>query len=320
MENEGYAGRLNHPARETHRIIPLTLGGEPWGLHYSPYVYYNEHCIVINREHIPMKINGGTFEKLFDFLTMFPHYFIGSNADLPIVGGSILNHDHFQGGRYVFPVERAKVEEQVKIKHFDDVEAGIVKWPMSVLRFRSGDPKRIIELSKHALEVWRGYTDKDAFIFAETGGEPHNTVTPIARKSNGLFELDLVLRNNITTDEHPLGVFHPHTKYHHIKKENIGLIEVTGLAILPARLKSEMSLLADYLVHGRDPSEDEATGKHAKWTEMLREKYKVFTVDNATGILEKEIGLVFVKILENAGVYKYTPEGREAFRRFVSAL
>ena len=237
MENEGYAGRLDHPARENHRIIPITINESKWGFQYSPYVYYNEHCIVFNGEHTPMKIDRAAFTKLFDFVKQFPHYFLGSNADLPIVGGSILSHDHFQGGHYTFAMAKAPIEKKVTIPGYEDVEAGIVKWPLSVLRIRHQDEKRLIDLADHVLKAWRGYTDEEAFIYAETDGEPHNTITPIARMKDGMYELDLTLRNNITTEEHPLGVYHPHAQYHHIKKENIGLIEVMGLAVLPARLK-----------------------------------------------------------------------------------
>ena len=262
-ENEGYAGRVNHPARENHRIIPITVNDSPWGFQYSPYVYYNEHCIVFNSQHVPMKIEKNTFIKLFDFVKLFPHYFLGSNADLPIVGGSILSHDHFQGGHYTFAMAKAPIEKHVTIPGYEDVEAGIVKWPLSVLRIRHKDEKRLIELATHILEAWRGYTDESAFIFAETDGEPHNTITPIARRSGDMFELDLTLRNNITTDEHPLGVYHPHAEYHHIKKENIGLIEVMGLAVLPSRLKSEMEQLADAILEGKDIRSNEVLEKHA---------------------------------------------------------
>ena len=264
-ENVGYAGRVNHPARQNHRIIPLKINGTDWGFQYSPYVYYNEHCIVFNFEHIPMKIERATFVKLFDFIKLFPHYFIGSNADLPIVGGSILSHDHYQGGHYTFAMAKAPIEQHFMIPGYEDVEAGIVKWPLSVIRIRSGNEKRLIDLAEHILECWRGYTDEAAFVFAETDGEPHNTITPIARKVGDTFELDLALRNNITTEEYPLGVYHPHAEYHHIKKENIGLIEVMGLAILPARLKEEMELLAEYLVEKKDVRSCEALEKHADW-------------------------------------------------------
>ena len=320
MENEGYAGRVNHPARENHRIIPITINDSAWGFQYSPYVYYNEHCIVFNGEHTPMKIEKATFVKLFDFVKLFPHYFLGSNADLPIVGGSILSHDHFQGGHYTFAMAKAEIEEHVEVKGYEDVEVGIVKWPMSVLRLRGTDEVRLIELGDHILKAWRGYTDEAAFVFAETDGEPHNTITPIARKVGDIYELDLVLRNNITTDEHPLGVYHPHAEKHNIKKENIGLIEVMGLAVLPARLKEEMELLAEYLVEGKDIRANEIIEKHANWAEHFIEKYDTMTVENVMGILEQEIGKVFVGVLEDAGVFKCTKEGREAFKRFISVL
>ena len=320
MENEGYAGRVNHPARENHRIIPITVNDSPWGFQYSPYVYYNEHCIVFNSQHVPMKIEKNTFIKLFDFVKIFPHYFLGSNADLPIVGGSILSHDHFQGGHYTFAMAKAPIEKHVTIPGYEDVEAGIVKWPLSVLRIRHKDEKKLTELATHVLEVWRGYTDEDAFIFAETDGEPHNTITPIARRSGDVFELDLTLRNNITTDEHPLGVYHPHAEYHHIKKENIGLIEVMGLAVLPARLKEELELLAEYILEGKDISSNEKIEKHAAWVAEFLPKYDKLDKNNIQDVLRKEVGNVFVHVLEDAGVYKCTVEGREAFMRFINKL
>ena len=320
MENEGYAGRVNHPARENHRIIPITVNDSKWGFQYSPYVYYNEHCIVFNGQHTPMKIEKAAFVKLFDFVKLFPHYFLGSNADLPIVGGSILSHDHFQGGHYTFAMAKAPIEREVTVPGYEDVEAGIVKWPLSVLRIRSKDEKRLIELADHILGKWRGYTDEAAFIFAETDGEPHNTITPIARKVGEVFELDLTLRNNITTEEHPLGVHHPHAKRHHIKKENIGLIEVMGLAVLPSRLKEEIELLAEYITEGKDIRSNEKIEKHAEWAEAFLAEYDNVTKENVTDILKKEIGNVFVEVLEDAGVYKCTEEGREAFMRFVKTL
>ena len=320
MENEGYAGRMNHPARENHRIIPITVNDCPWGFQYSPYVYYNEHCIVFNGQHVPMKIERNTFVKLFDFVKLFPHYFLGSIADLPIVGGYILSHDHFQGGHYTFAMEKAPMEELVTIPGYEDVEAGIVKWPLSVLRIRSKDEKRLIDLASHVLEVWRGYTDEEAFVFAETEGEPHNTITPIARKKGEFFELDLTLRNNITTEEHPLGVYHPHAQYHHIKKENIGLIEVMGLAVLPARLKTELEGLAECILEGKDPAKDAALEKHAEWVKAFLPKYENITRENVMEILQEEVGQVFVHVLEDAGVYKCTEEGRKAFKRFLAAL
>ncbi len=320
IENEGYAGRVNHPARQNHRIIPVTINGSRWGFQYSPYVYYNEHCIVFNSEHIPMKIEHDTFCKLFDFVKQFPHYFVGSNADLPIVGGSILSHDHFQGGHYKFAMARAGVERTFTVKGFEDVEAGIVNWPMSVIRIAAENPDRLIALADVILTAWRGYTDELAFIFAETDGEPHNTITPIARKRGDKFELDLVLRNNITTAEHPLGVYHPHAKLHHIKKENIGLIEVMGLAVLPARLKEEMERLAEAIILGADVRKDEILEKHADWVEEFLPKYETVTRDNIMDILHKEIGDVFMQVLEDAGVYKRTKEGQAAFDKFVESL
>ena len=320
MENEGYAGRVNHPARENHRIIPVTIHDSHWGFQYSPYVYYNEHCIVFNGEHTPMKIDRAAFTKLFDFVKQFPHYFLGSNADLPIVGGSILSHDHFQGGNYTFAMAKAPIERPVTIPSYEDVEAGIVKWPLSVLRIRHKDEKRLIDLADHVLGVWRGYTDEDAFIFAYIDGEPHNTITPIARKVEDFYELDLTLRNNITTEEHPLGVYHPHAKLHHIKKENIGLIEVMGLAVLPSRLKDEMALLKEYILAGKDVASDGTLQKHADWVADFLPRYDSVTEANIEEILEQEIGKVFVKVLEDAGVYKCTEEGREAFLRFIEKL
>lgn len=320
VENEGYAGRINHPARENHRIIPITVNDSAWGFQYSPYVYYNEHCIVFNGAHTPMKIEKATFVKLFDFVKLFPHYFLGSNADLPIVGGSILSHDHFQGGHYTFAMAKAPMERQFTVTGYEDVEVGIVKWPLSVLRLRGKDETRLIELGAHVLDVWRGYTDEAAFVFAETDGEPHNTITPIARKVGDIFELDLALRNNITTEEHPLGVYHPHAERHHIKKENIGLIEVMGLAVLPARLKGEMEVLADYIVNKKDIRSHEQIEKHADWVDRFLPQYHAITAENVMGVLEQEVGKVFVSVLEDAGVFKCTPEGREAFERFINTL
>ena len=319
-ENEGYAGRVNHPARQNHRIIPVTINDSQWGFQYSPYVYYNEHCIVFNSKHVPMKIERATFCKLFDFVKQFPHYFVGSNADLPIVGGSILSHDHFQGGHYEFAMAKAPIDRTFTVKGFEDVEAGIVNWPMSVIRLSGEDTDRIIELADVILKKWRGYTDEEAFIFAETDGEPHNTITPIARKRSEKFELDLVLRNNITTEEHPLGVYHPHAKLHHIKKENIGLIEVMGLAVLPARLKSEMAELKEAILKGTDLRAGEVLEKHADWVEEFAPKYEKIDASNIDEIVEKEIGLVFMEVLEDAGVYKRTVEGQKAFDRFVECL
>ena len=320
MENEGYAGRVNHPARENHRIIPITINQSNWGFQYSPYVYYNEHCIVFNGEHVPMKIDRAAFTKLFDFIKLFPHYFLGSNADLPIVGGSILSHDHFQGGHYTFAMAKAKIELPVTIPGYEDVEAGIVKWPLSVLRIRSKDTSRLIDLAEHVLNCWRSYTDEDAFIYAETNGEPHNTITPIARKNGDTYELDLTLRNNITTAEHPLGVYHPHAQYHHIKKENIGLIEVMGLAVLPSRLKEELELLADYIVNGKDIRSNKKIEKHADWVEEFLPTYDNITKENVMEILQKEVGNVFTHVLEDAGVYKCTEQGRADFLKFIHTL
>lgn len=320
MENEGYAGRMNHPARQNHRIIPIQINGSRWGFQYSPYVYYNEHCIVFNGQHVPMKIDHNAFVKLFDFIKQFPHYFLGSNADLPIVGGSILSHDHFQGGRYRFAMADADMEKTVTIPGYEDVQVGILHWPLSVIRIRHQDEKRLIELADHILEKWRGYTDEDAYIFAETEGEPHNTITPIARMNDELFELDLTLRNNITTEECPLGLYHPHSEYHHIKKENIGLIEVMGLAVLPSRLKGEMELLADCLVKKTPIEDHEELIKHKEWAEKIQAKYPDINDSNVMDILKEEIGQVFVGVLEDAGVYKCTEEGRAAFDRFIAVL
>ncbi len=320
MENEGYAGRTNHPARENHRIIPITINDSAWGFQYSPYVYYNEHCIVFNGEHTPMKIERNAFIKLFDFVKQFPHYFLGSNADLPIVGGSILSHDHFQGGHYTFAMAKAPIIENFTVAGFEDVTAGIVKWPLSVIRLQCKDEKRIIDLADHILKAWRSYTDEDAFIFAETDGVPHNTITPIARKRGDLFEMDLTLRNNITTDKHPLGVYHPHAHLHHIKKENIGLIEVMGLAVLPARLKGELELLKEYILTGKDIRSNESIEKHADWVEEFLPKYENINASTIENILQQEVGKVFCEVLEDAGVYKCTEEGLNAFRRFLAVL
>lgn len=320
VENEGYAGRLNHPARETHRIMPITIDGSQWGFQYSPYVYYNEHCIVFNSEHIPMKIDESAFRKLFDFIKLFPHYFIGSNADLPIVGGSILTHEHFQGGHYEFAMERASIKKEITIKGYEDVKAGIVNWPMSVIRISHSDSERLVKLAAHILDTWRGYTDEDVFIFAETEGEPHNTITPIARMRNDKYELDLVLRNNITTKEQPLGVYHPHKELHHIKKENIGLIEVMGLAVLPARLKNEMKKLGEFIVAGKDIRSDEELEKHADWVDEFKPQYDSIDENNVDEILKKEIGIVFKKVLEHAGVFKNDENGAAAFMKFIEAI
>ena len=318
-ENEGYAGRVNHPARQNHRIIPLEINNSDWFFQYSPYVYYNEHCIVFNGNHTPMKIDKSVFGKLFDFVKLFPHYFVGSNADLPIVGGSILTHEHFQGGHYTFAMAKAPIETEFKFDGYDDVEAGIVKWPMSVIRLRSENTDRISELADKILTKWRAYTDEDAFIFAETDGTPHNTITPIARYKDNAYELDLVLRNNITTEECPLGFYHPHPEYHHIKKENIGLIEVMGLAVLPARLKAEMEILKNALVNGLDVSADERIEKHKEWADMLKAKYEI-TEENCMDILKKEIGIIFTAILEQCGVFERTETGKAQFIKFMKAV
>lgn len=318
-ENEGYAGRMNHPARQNHRIIPLKIRGKDWYFQYSPYVYYNEHCIVFNRDHVPMVIDKSAFLKLLDFVTVMPHYFVGSNADLPIVGGSILSHEHFQGGRYTFAMERAEVETPISFQGFSEVSTGIVKWPMSVIRLRGKDRAQLAELADKILTCWRGYSDPDAEILAETDGTPHNTITPIARRRGADYELDLVLRNNRTTAEYPLGLFHPHPEKHHIKKENIGLIEVMGLAVLPSRLKAELTELADALAAGKDLRGNEALEKHADWAEDLK-KHHTFTAENALDILKQETGKVFAEVLEDAGVYKRTPAGKAAFLKFVETV
>ena len=318
-ENEGYMGRVNHPARQNHRIIPMTLGGDNFYLQYSPYVYYNEHCIVFNAEHTPMKIDRAAFVKLLDFVEKFPHYFVGSNADLPIVGGSILTHEHFQGGNYEFAMAKAPIETKVTFSGFEDVQAGIVKWPMSVIRIIGTDKARLVELADKVLTTWRGYTDKNSFIYAETEGTPHNTITPIAKMRNGKFELDLVLRNNITTEDCPLGYYHPHPEYHHIKKENIGLIEVMGLAVLPSRLKNEMAVLGKAMVNGEDISANETIAAHKEWAEMIMQKYDI-NEDNIDDILKKEIGIVFTSILGQCGVYSRDEEGKAGFLRFIESV
>ena len=319
-ENVGYAGRINHPARQNHRVIPITINNQDWSFQYSPYVYYNEHCIVFNNQHTPMKIDKAVFRKLFDFVKLFPHYFVGSNADLPIVGGSILSHEHFQGGHYTFAMAKAPMEKEFTIKGYEDVTVGIVRWPMSVIRISSTDENILIDLADKILETWRGYSDETVGIYAFTNNEPHNTITPIARKAGDNFELDLVLRNNITTEEHPLGVFHPHQELHNIKRENIGLIEVMGLAVLPARLATEMKDLAEYILNGRDIRSNETLVKHADWVDGFIAKYDTITKDNIDDILKKEIGNTFSKVLEHAGVYKRDQEGQEAFERFISAI
>ena len=321
VENEGYAGRLNHPARENHRIIPLTINDSAWNFQYSPYVYYNEHCIVFNSQHTPMKIERATFRKLLDFVSLFPHYFVGSNADLPIVGGSILSHDHFQGGHYEFAMAKAPIEKKWVFPGFEDVDAGIVHWPMSCIRLICADDERLVELADQILTAWRGYTDESCFVYAETDGEPHNTITPIARMRDGKFQLDLVLRNNLTTPEHPLGVYHPHAKLHHIKKENIGLIEVMGLAVLPSRLKQELFDLADLLV-ARAPTAGypEALQKHAEWAQDILDRHPELNADNVHLILQDEVGHVFAEVLADAGVYKMDTAGRAGFVRFLESV
>ena len=319
-ECEGYAGRINYPARQNHRIIPITINNSDWCFQYSPYVYYNEHCIVFNAEHTPMAINRATFQKLLDFVKLFPHYFVGSNADLPIVGGSILSHDHFQGGHYTFAMEKAPVERELNFSGFSDVKAGIVKWPMSVIRLSADNTERLIELADKILAAWRGYSDESVGVFAFTDGEPHNTITPIARMRDGLYELDLVLRNNITTEEHPLGVFHPHSELHHIKKENIGLIEVMGLAVLPARLKNEIAALSKAILEGADIRKDDVLCIHADWVDEIKAKYNNINAENIDGILKSEIGLVFAKVLEHAGVFKRDSKGMNAFIKFSESV
>jgi len=316
LENQGYFGRLNHPARQTIRVIPLKLNNEEWSMQYSPYVYYNEHCIVFNNEHIPMKVDGDTLVKLFDFVNFLPHYFIGSNAGLPIVGGSILTHEHFQGGNYTFAMTKAPYEFNFKVENFNDVESGILKWPMSVIRLRSASVERVIELGKYIMSKWDGYTDESANIYAETNGERHNAITPIARKNNGIYELDIVLRNNLTTEEYPDGVFHPHKELHHIKKENIGLIEVMGLAVLPPRLKQEMEILKEYMLNDKDISSNEKIEKHAKWAEEIKNKYSDINDNNIDNILKTEIGNTFLQVLKDAGVFK----NLEAFKCFINTL
>ncbi len=315
-QNEGYFGNAAKPARETLRLVPLDLSGNKWFMQYSPYVYYNEHCIVLSEEHTPMKIHHGTFCRALDFVEYLPHYFIGSNADLPIVGGSILSHDHMQGGNYTFAMAKAPIDTPVSFEGFSDVGAGIVDWPMSVIRLRSVDKERLVSLADKILDAWRAYTDEAAFVFAVTDGEPHNTITPIARKVGDCFELDLVLRNNITTDEHPLGVYHPHADVHHIKKENIGLIEVMGLAVLPARLRDEIALMCEYILAGKNFRSCEDIEKHAEWFDTFKDSY-TFTADNVEDILKTEIGKVFERVLEDAGVYKRTEDGKAAFLRFI---
>ena len=319
-ENEGYMGRINHPARQNHRIIPITINNSQWFLQYSPYVYYNEHCIVFSGEHIPMKIEKNTFEKLIDFLKLFPHYFVGSNADLPITGGSILSHDHFQGGNFKFPMEKAPIEREFIIDGFEDIKVGILKWPMSVIRLRTNDSKKLVELADKILNSWKEYTDEENFIFAYTDNEPHNTITPIARMKENLFELDLVLRNNITTKEHPFGVYHPHEELHNIKKENIGLIEVMGLAILPARLETEMRILKQYILENRNINDNQYIKKHSEWARKFINNYEQITEQNIDEIIEIEIGKTFLTVLEQAGVFKRDEKGKKGFDKFINSL
>lgn len=319
-ENEGYAGRINHPARQNHRVMPIEINNEQWGFQYSPYVYYNEHCIVLNNEHIPMVINKETFSKLFDFVKLFPHYFVGSNADLPIVGGSILTHEHYQGGNYSFAMAKAPIEREFGLLSFPNIKAGIVNWPMSVIRLTSSTVESLIEAGDYILNIWRDYADETSFIYPYTDGEPHNTITPIARKVGDEFQLDLVLRNNITTKQHPMGLYHPHSELHHIKKENIGLIEVMGLAVLPARLKEEMELLKEYILNDQDIFSEESIAKHGDWVREFTANYPYIHEGNIDEIFKKEIALVFMKVLEDAGVYKRTEDGKAAFMSFIDRL
>lgn len=319
-ENEGYAGHLNHPARQNLRIIPIKLAGKEFFLQYSPYVYYNEHSIVFNKLHTPMHIDREAFENLLDFVTIFPHYFIGSNADLPIVGGSVLSHDHYQGGNYEFPMARAEIEKKFVIPGFDDVTAGIVKWPMSVIRLQCNDKKRLADAAEHVLLKWRDYDDEEAFIFHETEGEKHSTITPIVRRRQKGYEMDLVLRNNITTKEHPLGVYHPHSEKHHIKKENIGLIEVMGLAVLPARLLGEIAEIKKAILDGKDIAENERISAHKAWVDEILANRGALNLENIDSVLEEEVGKVFCGVLEDAGVFKRTEDGRKYFDKFIATL
>ena len=319
-ENAGFSGTLTHPARQNLRPIPVTIAGEKWQLQYSPYGYYNEHCIVFNEKHVPMKIDHSMFEKLFDFIEYIPHYFIGSNADLPIVGGSILSHEHFQGGNYTFPMETAPIETQFSLKDYPNVKAGIVKWPMSVIRLRSDDRNRLAGACSHILDCWRGYSDSSVNIFAETDGVPHNTITPIARMKTDCYECDLALRNNLTTEERPLGLYHPNPELHHIKKENIGLIEVMGLAVLPSRLSKELKEVEKALLEGKNMSENPLTASHEKWAKDILAAHPEFNAQNAEEIHRAEVGRVFEQVLSDSGVFKRTDEGREAFMRFIEKV
>lgn len=320
IENEGYGGRVNHPARQNHRIIPIDICTQQWGFQYSPYVYYNEHCIVFNSQHVPMVIDRSVFSKLLDFITRFNHYIIGSNADLPIVGGSILTHEHFQGGNHIFAMHRAKSEMFYDIEGFSDIEVSRLAWPMSVIRLKGDNTEKMVELADKILTSWRDYTDEDAFIYSKTDDEPHNTITPIASMADGKYVLDLVLRNNITTDEHPLGVYHPHSELHHIKKENIGLIEVMGLAVLPSRLVEELQAVADAIISGADLTADDKTASHAQWAEDIKVNHPEINSENVMDILHDEVGKVFVTVLEHAGVYKRDQKGIKAFDKFINQL
>ena len=319
-ENAGFAGHATHPARQNLRPIPMTVNGEKWQLQYSPYGYYNEHCIAFNEAHVPMKIDASVFGKLFDIVDYLPHYIIGSNADLPIVGGSILSHEHFQGGNYTFAMAKAPIEHEFCMEQYPDVKAGIVKWPMSVIRVSSENREELAKCCNHILETWRAYSDESVGIFAETDGEPHNTITPIARKNGDFYECDLVLRNNITTEDRPLGVFHPNPSLHHIKKENIGLIEVMGLAVLPARLAKEISLLEDAMLNEENLYACPELTHHVEWAEDILKRYPDFSKENARAILEQEIGKVFLKVLEGAGVFKRNDEGKNAFTKFIKTI
>ncbi|MCF2648917.1 UDP-glucose--hexose-1-phosphate uridylyltransferase [Niallia circulans] len=322
-ENAGYAGRVNHPARQNHRIIPVTLEEEQWFLQFSPYVYYKEHAICFSEKHEPMTISKHTFAKLLDFVKQYPHYFMGSNADLPIVGGSILTHEHFQGGFHEFPMAKAEVETAFTMDQFPFIQAGIVKWPMSVLRLQGTDRQELVEASDYILKQWMGYSDETVDIIAYTADTRHNTITPIARMRNGFFEIDLVLRNNRTSEVYPHGIFHPHEEVHAIKQENIGLIEVMGLAVLPGRLKEEMSMLADKILQADfevNIKDEPAIIKHLNWAKVVKEKNPKMTRENVHSILQKEIGIVFETILHHAGVFKRDDKGKKAFQRFVATL
>ncbi len=320
-ENEGFSGDFSHPSRDNHRIIPITLNKRPWFLQYSPYTYYNEHCIVLNNHHVPMNISRDSFANLLEFVEKFPHYFLGSNADLPIVGGSILSHDHYQGGCYEFPMEKAPIEKKYKVLGYEDVSLGRVNWPMSVLRLRSSNKESLLNLAHHILSLWRNYSDESVNILSHSGHIPHNTITPIARFNHGQYELDLVLRNNRTTKDYPLGIFHPHEEVHHIKKENIGLIEVMGLAILPSRLKIELDIIRKYLLQGeKHISKDKIVLKHSQWYNDMINKYSTFTLENVDNILKNEIGLKFLEVLFHSGVFKRDTKGLAAFDNFINRL